>query len=181
MRVALLLSATAACCASASPLDSRATGPTVTLDYASYQGFTASGITNYRGMSFAAAPTGNLRWKAPQDPPVTTAVQPATAVCPRYPTTSKARWQIAMKDHKADLVCSSRTSVLVTISLPDIALPRTTLTARIVLASASKPRQPRPIALNCQYCSISQVADMAYLTASTTTLPNSFKPHKAKW
>jgi hypothetical protein len=89
MRVSFLLSAAAACWASASPLNSRATGPIITLDYASYQGFTASGITNYRGMSFAAAPTGNLRWKAPQDPPVTTPVQPATAVRPQYLTTGR--------------------------------------------------------------------------------------------
>ncbi|EXJ88813.1 cholinesterase [Capronia epimyces CBS 606.96] len=44
--------------------------PTVKLGYASYQGVKHSkGITQWLGMRYAAAPVGELRFAAPQDPP----------------------------------------------------------------------------------------------------------------
>ncbi|KAF9465706.1 alpha/beta-hydrolase [Collybia nuda] len=44
--------------------------PTVTLDYGTFVGFQDSaGITQYRGVRFADAPIGDLRWQAPVFPP----------------------------------------------------------------------------------------------------------------
>ncbi|KAL2833473.1 Alpha/Beta hydrolase protein [Aspergillus pseudoustus] len=43
--------------------------PIVDLGYARYAGLTNSaGVNEFLGMRFAQAPTGNLRWRAPQDP-----------------------------------------------------------------------------------------------------------------
>lgn len=60
---------------------------TVTLDYGTYQGVTAFGVSNYLGISYAAPPIGDLRWKAPQDPLPTSGIQPATAVCRSWSAT----------------------------------------------------------------------------------------------
>ncbi|THZ34329.1 alpha/beta-hydrolase [Aureobasidium pullulans] len=69
----------------ATPIFSSTTGPIVSLDYATFQGFTnANGITNFLGMRYAAAPTGNNRFRAPQDPPVVAGVQRATQVSAQY-------------------------------------------------------------------------------------------------
>lgn len=56
------------------------TSTAVALDYATFQGHTAYGINNWLGMPFAAAPTGELRFQAPEDPPTTTGVQSAVNV-----------------------------------------------------------------------------------------------------
>lgn len=54
---------------------------TVNLDYASYKGVKQSnGITQWLGMRYAAPPVGNLRFAAPQDPPVVDGVQRADKV-----------------------------------------------------------------------------------------------------
>ncbi|KIW11479.1 hypothetical protein PV08_10779 [Exophiala spinifera] len=51
---------------------------TVVLDYATYEGTVNSdGTTQWLGMRYAAAPIGNLRFAAPQDPPVVQGVQKA--------------------------------------------------------------------------------------------------------
>ncbi|KAJ7078981.1 Alpha/Beta hydrolase protein [Mycena epipterygia] len=44
---------------------------TVTLDYGTFTGLanTSTGIVSYRGVRFADAPVGNLRWRAPVSPP----------------------------------------------------------------------------------------------------------------
>lgn len=54
----------------------------VHLDYASYRGYKQNNSVSYwKGMRYAAAPTGNLRFAAPQDPPTESNVQDATSVC----------------------------------------------------------------------------------------------------
>src|SRR5215510_504064 len=50
-----------------------AAGPTVTtprgtFPAATYQGISANGVTQFRGVRFAAAPTGNRRFAAPVPP-----------------------------------------------------------------------------------------------------------------
>ncbi|KAL9595650.1 MAG: hypothetical protein Q9219_006318 [cf. Caloplaca sp. 3 TL-2023] len=48
------------------------------LGYAQYQGSNASGISKWLGMRYAAPPTGNLRFAAPEPPPKQRGVQSAT-------------------------------------------------------------------------------------------------------
>ncbi|KAJ5806185.1 uncharacterized protein N7503_003787 [Penicillium pulvis] len=52
--------------------------PVAHLNYASYHGRSTSGISQWVGMRYAAAPVGDLRFEAPQDPPVVTGLQQAT-------------------------------------------------------------------------------------------------------
>lgn len=55
--------------------------PTVVLDYVSYEGIRqGNGVDAYLGMRYAAAPTGELRFRAPQDPSPVAEVQDAKAV-----------------------------------------------------------------------------------------------------
>lgn len=57
------------------------TGPIVDLGYSQYEGITlSSGVNQYLGMRFAAPPLGELRFRAPVNPDITTGVQDATAV-----------------------------------------------------------------------------------------------------
>ncbi|KAF7342778.1 Carboxylic ester hydrolase [Mycena sanguinolenta] len=58
-----------------------AAGPVVDLGYAQYQGVVDidSNITKFLGMRFAAAPTGNLRWRMPTAPPNVDGIQQASA------------------------------------------------------------------------------------------------------
>lgn len=52
------------------------------LDYASYRGYDqGDGVSYWKGIRFAAAPVGELRFAGPQDPPATRDIQDATAVC----------------------------------------------------------------------------------------------------
>ncbi|EIW78140.1 alpha beta-hydrolase [Coniophora puteana RWD-64-598 SS2] len=55
--------------------------PTIDLGYATYQGATNSStsISSFLGISYAAPPTGDLRFQAPQAPVVVSGVQQATA------------------------------------------------------------------------------------------------------
>ncbi|GLB33555.1 putative carboxylesterase [Lyophyllum shimeji] len=48
-----------------------AIGPTVTLDYGTFTGHRddSAGIISYRGIRYADAPVGELRWRAPISPP----------------------------------------------------------------------------------------------------------------
>jgi hypothetical protein len=58
---------------------------TVDLSYSTYEGLTRSnGITQWLGMRYAAAPVGDLRFAAPQDPPVFDGVQKADKVINTY-------------------------------------------------------------------------------------------------
>ncbi|KAJ6496021.1 Alpha/Beta hydrolase protein, partial [Mycena sanguinolenta] len=57
------------------------TSPIINLGYAQYQGAVnpANNITHFLGIRYAAAPIGNLRFRAPQPPANQTGVQQATA------------------------------------------------------------------------------------------------------
>ncbi|SPO00870.1 related to triacylglycerol lipase II precursor [Cephalotrichum gorgonifer] len=53
-------------------------GPKVSLDYATYKGTkVGNGVDQYLGMRYAAPPVGDLRWRAPRDPPKVKGVQKA--------------------------------------------------------------------------------------------------------
>lgn len=57
--------------------------PIVDLGYAKYQGVShgSVGVDEYLGIRFAAPPTGNNRWRAPQDPLKESKIQDASQVC----------------------------------------------------------------------------------------------------
>jgi len=58
-----------------------AVGPVINLGYSQYQGTPlANGITQWLGIRFAAAPLGDLRFRAPQDPPIVNGTQNANQV-----------------------------------------------------------------------------------------------------
>ncbi|KAF9268298.1 alpha beta-hydrolase [Marasmius fiardii PR-910] len=67
--------------AASSTLTGRQTSPSapiIDLGYAQYQGVVDGNVTNFLGIRYAAAPTGENRWRAPQTPQNTTSgVQPA--------------------------------------------------------------------------------------------------------
>lgn len=53
----------------------------VFLDYAAYNGYKQdNGVSYWKGMRFAAPPTGSLRFAAPQDPQIQFGIQDATEV-----------------------------------------------------------------------------------------------------
>lgn len=55
--------------------------PLVDLGYSKYRGLSGpNGVDQFLGMRYAAAPVGNLRFAAPQDPVNTTEIQSATQV-----------------------------------------------------------------------------------------------------
>jgi len=55
--------------------------PVIDLTYAKYEGSTNGvGVNEYLGIRYAAAPVGNNRFRAPQDPPVQSGVQLANKV-----------------------------------------------------------------------------------------------------
>ena len=59
----------------------QAVSPIVQLSYGSYQGTPLSnGLTQWLGMRYAAAPVGNLRFAAPQNPPGHEGIEPANSV-----------------------------------------------------------------------------------------------------
>jgi carboxylesterase type B len=58
-----------------------AVDPVVNLGYSQYRGIPlANGITQWLGIRFAAAPLGDLRFRAPQDPPTISGTQIANQV-----------------------------------------------------------------------------------------------------
>jgi carboxylesterase type B len=58
-----------------------AVDPLVKLGYTSYQGMAlGNGISQWLGLRYAAAPVGDLRFAAPQDPPKNSSVQIANKV-----------------------------------------------------------------------------------------------------
>ncbi|KAL0567354.1 hypothetical protein V5O48_014639 [Marasmius crinis-equi] len=86
MILKLLLLTTAGAAFSVSPRQT--TAPIIDLGYAQYQGVfdPNTNVTNFRGVRYAAAPTGDLRWRAPQTPSSVSGVQQATtdpAPCPQ--------------------------------------------------------------------------------------------------
>lgn len=55
--------------------------PVVDLGYSKYEGTTLnSGVNQYLGLRYAAAPLGSLRFRAPTKPVATSGIQAATAV-----------------------------------------------------------------------------------------------------
>lgn len=65
----------------------RAQPPTVDLGYTRYAGtHLISGVDQYLGISYAAPPLGELRWRAPAEPSRNDSFQDATKV--RYPSHS---------------------------------------------------------------------------------------------
>ncbi|KAF7327277.1 Carboxylic ester hydrolase [Mycena kentingensis (nom. inval.)] len=62
-----------------------ASGPVVDLGYASYEGAaeTTTNITSFLGMRYADAPTGSLRFRAPEAPGTISGVQSATTEPPQ--------------------------------------------------------------------------------------------------
>jgi len=69
-------------------------GPTATLDTGIVQGTSENSLAVFRGIPYAAAPVGNLRWRAPQPLAKWTGVRAATevgAACPQA-TTSTEPW-----------------------------------------------------------------------------------------
>ncbi|KAJ3887754.1 Alpha/Beta hydrolase protein [Lentinula edodes] len=67
---ALLTSAVALLSASTLARASNSDVPVIDLGYTQYQGVfdSVNNLTNYLGIRYAAPPTGNLRWRAPQSP-----------------------------------------------------------------------------------------------------------------
>lgn len=58
-----------------------AVDPLVKLNYTSYEGTAlANGISQWLGLRYAAPPVGDLRFAAPQDPPVNSTTQIADKV-----------------------------------------------------------------------------------------------------
>jgi hypothetical protein len=54
----------------------------VDLGYSRYRGSVLSaGVNQFLGIRYAAAPVGNLRWRAPADPLQTDGIQDAIKVC----------------------------------------------------------------------------------------------------
>ena len=62
--------------------DSGSLGPIVDLGYSAYRGHTYSnGVSQWLGIRYAASPTGDLRFAAPQDPIENSTLQEAIKVC----------------------------------------------------------------------------------------------------
>ena len=61
-------------------IESTPENPVVDLGYARYQGSNSSGVAQWLGMRYAAAPTGNLRFAAPEPPTRQSGTQPASRV-----------------------------------------------------------------------------------------------------
>lgn len=58
-----------------------AQAPVADLGYSSYEGSSLSnGVSQFLGMRYAAAPVGDLRFEAPQDPPFKKGTQKANRV-----------------------------------------------------------------------------------------------------
>jgi hypothetical protein len=56
-------------------------GPVVNLGYSRYQGVRlTAGVDQYLGMRYAAAPLGNLRFRAPREPAHNSTLQAASEV-----------------------------------------------------------------------------------------------------
>ena len=62
----------------------------VDLGYSKYRGKAfADGTSHWLGMRYAAAPVGQLRFAAPQDPERTTTIQPADKVSLKPPQSNR--------------------------------------------------------------------------------------------
>jgi para-nitrobenzyl esterase len=67
--------------------------PILTIDAGKLSGVTQNGVDFYKGIPFAAAPVGDLRWRPPQPPKAWTGVRSASALghdCMQLPAPSEA-------------------------------------------------------------------------------------------
>lgn len=84
------------------------------LDYTSYLGYDqGDGVSFWKGIRFAAAPVGELRFAGPQDPPATKDIQDATAVCWSPITLTLSRFyfvELMYEIARADLHCNRQLS-----------------------------------------------------------------------
>ena len=70
----------------------RGGGPVVSLDYATFEGASASGVDSFLGIPYAQSPVGNLRFRRPQHPlslPGTTLVSDPKL----FPPNARVRWK----------------------------------------------------------------------------------------
>jgi len=78
----------------ATPLAFAATdGPVIAIDSGKVQGAASAGVESWKGIPFAAAPVGDLRWRAPQPVAAWDKIRPATAYgadCMQLPFPSDA-------------------------------------------------------------------------------------------
>jgi para-nitrobenzyl esterase len=73
----------AAACALALPAAAASShGPIAAVDAGKVEGAVENGVDSWKGIPFAAAPSGSLRWRAPQPAAAWTGVRPATAYAP---------------------------------------------------------------------------------------------------
>lgn len=71
-----------AACSFAAPTPTPSINTTVDLGYSKYLGTNnGNGITQWLGLRYAAAPLGDLRFRAPQNPAVNDTLQIANKVC----------------------------------------------------------------------------------------------------
>ncbi|KUJ24458.1 carboxylesterase family protein-like protein [Mollisia scopiformis] len=81
MRSSILLFLAATLVSAQNATTTKASMPTVTLDYSTVvaaAGNTTAGYYKYQNIRFAAVPTGHLRWVAPEWPPVETEINTGT-------------------------------------------------------------------------------------------------------
>jgi para-nitrobenzyl esterase len=77
--------ATAATAGTAAATAGSGTAPVVTTRYGAVRGMTAGAVDEFLGISYAAPPTGSLRWRAPQPPAAWQGVRDATRFAPSCP------------------------------------------------------------------------------------------------
>lgn len=84
-------------------------GSVVDLGYARYQGyvkpnrFIADGMRSWRGIRYAQSPMGDLRWRAPQEPPLSndTTIYSALNFGPQCPQTPNAAARVLPGGNKS--------------------------------------------------------------------------------
>lgn len=112
-----------------SPQPAWAVDVTVSLNYSTYIGTAQSGgtgVTQWLGIRYAAPPVEDLRFARPQDPPVVTTPQAATAVSDLFGNVFVNRVVQVNTASLQDLVSSTANTVSQRMAPPTIQLPRKT-------------------------------------------------------